>query len=68
MRDVASIYGVNWTYSYLYGSNFKKIDLSEYRTIKNGGYKKLLNKYFETYDSDAKIQENTVGLLFDQYV
>lgn len=68
MRSVNAIYGANWFYSYLRGSDVLKIDYSEYKSIKSSGYKKLLNKYFQTYDSKGKIQENTTGLFFDQFI
>lgn len=68
MRTSLDAYGANVFFSYMKGSNVLKIDYSEYKSIKYGGYKKLLTKYFDTYDSDGKIHKNTTGLLFDQLI
>lgn len=68
MRNITTLYGANWFYSYLRGSDVLKIDYAEYKSVKSGGYKKLVSKYFQTYDYKGKIQENMSGLLFDQSI
>ena len=65
MRTNLGSYDVNILFSWINNTSLPDIDLSQYKSIKNGTYHKALKQYYKTYNSDGSAKILGKGLVID---
>lgn len=61
--DINRIYDFNRLFSAFKKSDVLSIDLSEYKNIKSGAYKKVLKEYYKTYNNKGQNVEEIKNII-----